>query len=130
MMRFGYRLAVALAVLLPSKLLVAQVASSPSSSASAPSATNGGVYETCVEHVPEGARRPTLHEVFPEKGLAGYALPLEVIVDHGAGETVLPHGFSLQAQGVEAFALSKRGFALPSPDGVFAPKLESLSKDQ
>lgn len=83
----------------------------------------GGVYATCIEHVPQGGTRPRLAERFPVRGLAGYALPLEIIVEHGAGETVLPHGFSLQTRGTEAEGLARAGFTLPEVDGGSPPAL-------
>ncbi|MCU0655535.1 MAG: hypothetical protein MUF64_09675 [Polyangiaceae bacterium] len=89
----------------------------------------GNVYASCVEHIPEGASRPRLVEKFPTVGLAGYALPLEVWIEHGAGETVLPQGFSLQSRGVEAEALQKSGFMVPSPDGGAPPSLAPMSAD-
>jgi hypothetical protein len=89
----------------------------------------GSVYSSCVEHVPEGATKPRVTEKFPTSGLAGYALPLEVEVEHGAGETVLPQGFSLQQRGVEAEALQKSGFMVPSPDGGAPPSLSPMSLD-
>jgi hypothetical protein len=79
--------------------------------------------------VPEGATRPKITEKFPTSGLAGYALPLELEVEHGAGETVLPQGFSLQLRGVEAEALQKSGFMVPSPDGGAPPLLSPMSLD-
>jgi hypothetical protein len=89
----------------------------------------GSVYSSCVEHVPEGATKPRVTEKFPTGGLAGYALPLEVEVEHGAGESVLPQGFSLQLRGVEAEALQKSGFMVPSPDGGAPPVLSPMSLD-
>ena len=86
----------------------------------------GAVYATCTEHVPEGSSRPKLIETFPMRGLAGFALPLEVVVEHGAGETVLPQGVALQTRGVEVDALSRAGFVVPLPDGGAPPRVEPM----
>jgi hypothetical protein len=79
----------------------------------------------CVEHVPEGKTRPDLVETFPDKGLAGHVASLVVEVEHGKGESVLPHGLRLQLGSDEARALERAGFALPEPDGGAAPVLDS-----
>jgi hypothetical protein len=71
---------------------------------------------TCVEHLPAGKPRPQLHETFPARGLAGYALTLEVVIDHGKGETVLPDGFRAGLGSEESKRLSQAGFVLPEPD--------------
>ena len=77
---------------------------------------------SCTEHVPPGASRPTITEVFPKKGFAGYAWNLELTVVHGKGETVLPEGF--RASGSEAAkALEAAGFAIPDPDGGSGPSI-------
>lgn len=99
-------------------------AAGPAAGSTAGSAPLGAVYGTCIEHVPQGAKRPDLKESFPTKGLAGHALPLEVTVEHGAGEAVLPEGFRFQASGAEAEALKKSGFMLPSPDGGAPPEVK------
>lgn len=88
-------------------------ASAPVPSASAPA---GRVYSTCVEHIPEGATRPTVAVKTPLSATAGWALGVEVELEHGAGETVLHPGLSSQ-RGAEAEGLVKAGFRLPNPDG-------------
>jgi hypothetical protein len=75
------------------------------------------VTATCIEHLPEGATRPRLIESFPPRGFAGYALPLVVLVEHGAGETVLPEGFSLRDDATGLSDLRKAGFTFPSQTG-------------
>jgi hypothetical protein len=77
--------------------------------------------------VPEGAARPKLTETFPNKGLAGWALPLRVQLEHGLGETVLPNGFAIQRDSDAAKALKEAGFTLPTLDGGANP---SLSREQ
>jgi hypothetical protein len=78
---------------------------------------------TCVERLPEGKERPPIKESFPAKGLTGYAIPLEVVVEHGKGETVLPNGFRVQLDSDAAKALGSAGFALPDPDGGAGPSI-------
>ena len=55
-----------------------------------------------------GATRPALKEPFPRRGTSGYAAPLEVTVEHGKGETVLPQGFQTQAE-QRSVARARRG---------------------
>ncbi len=126
---WGVRLALALTAVASAQTppgsasgVAAPVLPAPSASASADS-----VYASCIESVPDGVRRPKLTETFPASGLAGYALPLTIEVEHGAGETVLPQGFSVQARGVEADALRKSGFMVPSPEGGARPSLTPMS---
>ncbi len=71
---------------------------------------------TCAEHLPAGKPRPKSHETFPARGLAGYALTLEVVIEHGKGETVLPDGFRAGFGSEESKRLSQAGFVLPEPD--------------
>lgn len=108
---------------------IVDAAPSASAPASASASASGNVYSSCVEHIPDGAIKPKITENFPSKGLAGYALPLELIIEHGAGESVLPQGFSLQSRGVETDALQKSGFMIPSPDGGAPPTLAPMSLD-
>ncbi len=83
----------------------------------------GRIWASCVEHVPEGATRPKLTNTFPTRGLAGHALTLEIQLEHGLGETVLPNGFRIQADSDAARALSSAGFELPNPNGGSRPTL-------
>lgn len=84
----------------------------------------GASVSGCVEHVPPGKPRPELTEKFPDKGLAGHAAVLEVVVEHGKGESVLPHGLRLQLGGDEAKQLEAAKFALPDADGGAGPTLD------
>jgi hypothetical protein len=100
----------------------------PPASASAPTPVGSAAPEepswaSCVEHVPPGAARPVLKDQFPARAISGYAAPLEVTVEHGKGETVLPQGFQVQSSGDAARALSEAGFLLPDPDGGAGPTL-------
>src|SRR5687767_11083166 len=81
----------------------------------------GRTWASCAEHVPPGATRPEIKEVFPERGLSGYAAHLEVTVTHGKGETVLPEGFKIQGASDAARALSSANFVIPDPDGGVGP---------
>jgi hypothetical protein len=106
-------------------------APAPTASGAPAASADGGlptsVYSSCVEFLPEGATRPKMTETFPARGLAGHALPLDLLIEHGAGETVLPQGFALQTRGVEADALTRSRFMIPSPDGGAPPQLSPMS---
>lgn len=81
------------------------------------------VTATCHERLPEGKPRPQTKESFPAKGTSGYAATLEVVVEHGKGETVMPSGFHLQLDTDGARALERAGFAIPDPDGGAGPSV-------
>ncbi len=80
---------------------------------------------TCRESFPPGSTRPALKETFPSHGKTGYALVLDVVIDHGKGETVLPSGLGGSSAGDATRALEAAGFYLPSPKGDGAPTLET-----
>lgn len=103
--------------------LLAVLAFSATAFAEDDAGTPARVTGTCIERIPEGKERPAMKESFPAKGLTGYALPLEVVVEHGKGETVLPNGFRVQLDGDAAKALGSAGFALPDPDGGAGPSI-------
>lgn len=84
-----------------------------------------GESATCKETFPPGSERPKVTESFPDRGKSGYALVLDVIIEHGKGETVLPSGAFSQGTGEESRALEAAGFYLPSGKGQSAPKLET-----
>ncbi|MEO7037608.1 MAG: hypothetical protein ABI548_26860 [Polyangiaceae bacterium] len=79
--------------------------------------------ENCVERIPAGKNRPQFSEKMPSRAISGHALTLEVTVEHGKGETVLPTGFHVLSDSPEAKALEREGFALPDPEGAAGPKL-------
>lgn len=96
---------------------------------------DAGAPAACEEVLPQGATRPKVTEVFPVQGLSGWASVLEVTIEHGKGETVLPEGIEsgdkknvpLQ-QGIRPSAttlrsLSDAGFSLPAPNGGSPPVL-------
>jgi hypothetical protein len=104
---------------------------SATASASAPAPAASSAHEeppswaSCTEHIPPGATKPKLVDRFPERATSGYAASLEVTVDHGKGETVLPQGFQVQSAGEAAHALAEAGFILPDPDGGAGPTLST-----
>jgi hypothetical protein len=83
----------------------------------------------CVETVPGGAQRPQILDTFPSRGLSGYAATLHVVVTHGQGETVLPHGLGLQRDSDSARDIKRAGFELPDPMAGAGPQLSSLAVD-
>lgn len=91
---------------------LAHAASPPNPNSTAPAAATASS-GTCVEHIPEGKARPTLTEVFPERGKSGFTAWLKVTLEHGKGESVLPGGFQLQRGSEEAKALERAQFLLP-----------------
>jgi hypothetical protein len=104
-------------------------AAAPQASASVASPAASAVPEeppswaSCAEHVPPGATKPVLRDQFPSRATSGYAAALEVTVEHGKGETVLPQGFQVQSGGDAAHALAEAGFVLPDVDGGSGPTL-------
>jgi hypothetical protein len=82
----------------------------------------------CVETASE-ASRPQMVDTFPERGTSGYASTLHIVVSHGKGETVLPHGLELQGESDTAKALKTAGFAFPDQDGGGAARLSSIDID-
>jgi len=90
----------------------------------APGSTRPPAPQSCVEHVPEGKERPTLDEKLPARGTSGHVAVLEVVVHHGKGETVMPHGFRQPLGSDQNQALEQAGFILPHPDGGAPPSLE------
>jgi len=96
-----------------------------SGSAAAMPETVGG----CVESFPEGVRRPTLVDDFPAHGKSGYAAVLSVVVEHGKGESVLPHGLELQSQSDAAKQLKAAGFIIPDQTGGAVARLSNAPPD-
>jgi hypothetical protein len=82
----------------------------------------------CVETA-SGAARPQMVDAFPERGTSGYAATLHVVVSHGKGETVLPHGLDLQADSETARELKTAGFAFPDQEGGAGASLSSIDVD-
>lgn len=79
----------------------------------------------CVEIVPSGAQKPLIVDTFPLRGYSGYAATLEVRVEHGKGESVLPRGLELSSAVEAAKELKKAGFVIPDQDGGAAARLEA-----
>jgi hypothetical protein len=100
-----------------------------SSSAPVPPASASAAREeppswpSCVEHVPPGATKPVIKDRFPPRATSGYAAALDVTVEHGKGETVLPQGFQVQSSGDAARSLAEAGFVIPDADGGAGPTL-------
>jgi hypothetical protein len=94
----------------------------------APPASSGVAHEAlegaCVEKVPAGKARPRLVEQAPARGQSGHALTLQLVIEHGKGETVLPSGFQVQSDSAELKMLERAGLYLPDPDGGAGPALE------
>jgi hypothetical protein len=93
----------------------------------APVAPEERTWASCSEHVPSGATRPSIKESFPARATSGYAVPLEVTIEHGKGETVLPQGFQVQSSGAAARSLQEAGFILPDVDGGAGPVLTTVT---
>ncbi len=83
-----------------------------------------GSINGCVETIPSGAQRPLIVDSFPTRGLSGYAAVLQVRIEHGKGESVLPRGLELQSAADAAKELKKAGFVIPDQDGGSAARLE------
>src|SRR5215471_12946869 len=96
----------------------------PTAAASEPEETT---WPSCAEHVPSGAARPKMQESFPARALSGYAAALEVTIEHGNGEKVLPEGFRVQSGSDAARALGEAGFVLPHADGGAGPSLTTTA---
>lgn len=108
----------------------APAASSSAAAPSPPSVVDSKNAESCVERIPSGKDRPHFTEKIARRSLSGHALTLEVVVDHGKGETVLPTGFHLLSDSPEGKALEREGFALPDPAGSAGPKLERTDQGE
>lgn len=99
-------------------------ASAPAAPVAPPSPTG-----TCVEHVPEGKARPKLTEKMAPRGVTGHATLLELVIEHGPGETVLPSGIGFQSGSDEYKALEAAHFFLPDPKGPAKPSVERSQAD-
>lgn len=130
--RFFWWGAPCVALLVFGSTLAAAQAPATSSVAPAVSASpnDNAPREGCVERIPSGKDRPKFSEKLDTRALSGHALTLEVTVEHGKGETVLPTGFHLLADSPEAKALEREGFALPDPEGAAGPKLERTEQGE
>lgn len=121
---FGFAMAVS-----PTAALAQAVPGAPSGAqapAPAPSAPPSvtGKSSACVERIPEGKQRPKLSEKIETRGTSGHAHRLELTVEHGPGETVLPAGFRIETGSDEFKALEASRFFLPDASGPAAPRLE------
>jgi hypothetical protein len=105
-------------------------AAAPASPSSATAVVDSKSEESCVERIPSGKGRPKFSEKIAARAISGHALTLEVVVEHGKGETVLPTGFRLLSDSPQAKALEREGFALPDPEGAAGPKLERTEQGE
>ena len=112
----------------PSAAPVASVAPSTSAAAAIPSALPESV-GGCVESFPDGVKRPTLVDTFPARGQSGYEAVLRVVVEHGKGESVLPHGLELQSESEAAKQLKAAGFVIPDQTGASVARLKTAPPD-
>lgn len=78
---------------------------------------------TCVERIPQGKARPKLSEKIAERGISGHAHLLELVLEHGSGETVLPAGFQLETGSDDYKALEASRFFIPEAAGGAGPLL-------
>jgi hypothetical protein len=112
----------------PAAAQAAPPAATPSSSAG--TVVDSRTQESCVERIPAGKDRPQFSEKIATHALSGHALTLEIVVQHGKGETVLPTGFRLLGDSPEAKALEREGFAFPDPEGVSGPRIERTEQGE
>jgi hypothetical protein len=94
----------------------------PSPSSALPPAAPPG---SCVEHIPEGKSRPPISEQFPSKGKSGFTAWLEVTLEHGKGESVLPGGFQVQHGSADAKMIEQAQFILPDPTSPITARVSS-----
>ncbi|HET9933471.1 MAG TPA: hypothetical protein VFQ35_22355, partial [Polyangiaceae bacterium] len=79
---------------------------------------------SCIERLPEGKARPKLTEKMASRGITGHAALLELVIEHGPGETVLPSGIGFQSSSDEYKALEAAHFFLPDPKGPAKPSVQ------
>jgi hypothetical protein len=91
--------------------------------AGAPSTVTG-----CVELLPLGMQRPLVTEKFPARARSGWATTLEVTVEHGKGESVLPAGLELQSSSEAFKELRAAGWVVPHPDGSAGARIRTEAK--
>ena len=124
--------AIALATPLTLQSARAQVSGAARPPMSSPIATSRAVSPkiaaeapTCQRYIPEGSVAPKMTATFPDRGLSGYALWLELEIQHDTGVSVLPGGFETQLRGAEAKSIEQAGFALTDPKGYASPSIET-----
>ncbi|MFO7178345.1 MAG: hypothetical protein DIU78_006575 [Pseudomonadota bacterium] len=100
-------------------------AAPPASAApTAPDDKGKGASSTCVERLPQGKARPKVTERIAPRATSGHALELELTIEHGIGETVLPSGFRIDPGSDDLKRLESASFYLPDPKGPARPVLE------
>jgi hypothetical protein len=95
-------------------LALAALAQVPCSSAQADQTAPKEI--TCLEKIPQGAKRPTVEEKFPGEVIAGYEASLDLEIKHGKGETPLASGFRIASGSEAEKALKSHGFLIAEPD--------------
>lgn len=79
---------------------------------------------SCQETWSKERERPRLSLELPERGTSGHVAWLVIVVEHGAGEQVLPGGIELAADAPEVRLLRLAEFALPRPESPVKASLE------
>jgi hypothetical protein len=102
---------------------VASTAAAPAASA-APTQASDKAPGLCVERLPEGKARPRITEKISARGTSGHAHSLELSIEHGAGETVLPGGFRVEPSSDELRRLEAAEFFFPDASGAAAPSIQ------
>jgi hypothetical protein len=109
----------------------ASIAAPVAADAGAPQSLDGGARGTenapggvCVERL-AGKARPPLKESVPDRGVSGHAVVLDVTLEHGKGERVLPGGFEFGLSEESTKALEQSGFFLPHAKGGAGPRIQS-----
>jgi hypothetical protein len=96
----------------------------PSAAASAIAAPASTPPGSCQERIPEGKARPVLRDTFPSKGVSGHHVTLEIEIEHGLGETVLPGALQVQKQSDAAKQIEGLGFVFPDAKGPGKPRIQ------
>lgn len=96
----------------------------PTSAAAPPTKQEKGASSTCIERLPQGKARPKVTERIEPRATSGHALELELSIEHGIGETVLPSGFRIDPGSEDLKRLESASFYLPDPKGPARPVLE------
>ncbi len=82
---------------------------------------------TCLERIPQGAKRPTMEEKYPGEAIAGYETTLELEIKHGQGETPLASGFRITPSSDVEKALRAAGFIIAEPDAGGTYSIETAN---
>lgn len=83
---------------------------------------------TCLERIPQGAKRPTMEEKYPGEAIAGYETTLELDIEHGQGETPLASGFRVVPASDVEKALRASGFIIAEADAGGTYSVETANE--